>query len=150
MFREQQEEKYRSVSHRSENLSETRLLPVSLSSVFVSLSRWSLSSSASPAPILNGLTIGEASAVIGSTLLTLNPKTSDFVTTIPRNFASIQRQQQTLNICSRSVGASFGALPTEQTTTSLSTLKQAASRLNILTRQQTKSTFPMLSSRRSA
>lgn len=66
-----------------------------------------------------------------------------------RSFVSIQRPQQTLNISSRSVGASFGALPTEQTMTLHSTAKQAVRHLSILIRQQTRSTFRMLLSRHS-
>ena len=66
-----------------------------------------------------------------------------------RSFVSIQKPQQTLNISSRSVGASFGALPTEQTMTLHSTAKQAVRHLSILIRQQTRSTFRMLLSRHS-
>ena len=99
---------------------------------------------------LSGSIIGEVSAAIGSTLSASQSKTFVFATTIPKSFASIQRQQQTLNISSRSAGASFGALPTEQTTTSHSTLKHRAKTLNISTAQQTKDMFRMLSSRHSA
>ena len=53
------------------------------------------------------------------------------MTTTRRSFASIPKQLQTLNINSRLVGVSFGALQTEQTTTSLSISKQAAKTLNI-------------------
>lgn len=105
--------------------------------------------SANRALTLNGLIIGEVSAVIGFILLTSARITSDFVTTTKKSFASIPKQLQTLNINSRLVGVSFGALQTEQTTTSLSISKQAAKTLNILTRQQAKNMFLMLLSRHS-
>ena len=81
--------------------------------------------------------------------LNISKDTSDFVTTTKRSFASIPKQLQTLNINSRLVGVSFGALQTEQTTTSLSISKQAAKTLNILTRQQAKNMFLTLLSRHS-
>lgn len=98
---------------------------------------------------LNGLNTGEVSAVTGSILSILRKKISVFVTMQKRSFVSTQRPQQTLNISSHSVGASFGALPTEQTTTLHSTAKQAVRHLSILIRQQTRSTFRMLLSRHS-
>ena len=130
-------------------VAQTKSHPVTLFSVFVSLSRWSLNSSASRALTLNGLNTGEVSAVTGSILSILRKKTSVFVTMQKRSFVSIQRPQQTLNISSRSVGASFGAVPTEQTMNLHSTAKQAVRHLSILIRQQTRSTFRMLLSRHS-
>ena len=61
-----------------------------------------------PGTTLNGLNTGEVSAVTGSILSILRKKISVFVTMQKRSFVSIQRPQQTLNISSRSVGASFG------------------------------------------
>ena len=55
-------------------------------------------------------------------------------------------QQQTLNIVSRLIGANSGVLPTERIMTLHSTATQAARALNILTRQQMKNIFRMLSS----
>ena len=55
-----------SVSHRSESPSVTRSLPETLPSVQGSLSRWSLSSSASPEQTLSGSSTGEVSAATGS------------------------------------------------------------------------------------
>ena len=60
---------------RTTRKKETRSLRVTSFSVFVSLSRWSLSSSASLAQTLSGSTTGEASARIGSLALTSRKKT---------------------------------------------------------------------------
>ena len=57
-----------------------------------------------------------------------------------------QRLHPTSNICSRSAGASFGALRTEPTTTLHSTSRQAVRRWNISIPKQMRSTFLMLSS----
>ena len=141
--------KYLSASDKSVNHSETKSHRVTSHSVQENLSKWSLNFSANRALTLNGLIIGEVSAVIGFILLTSARITSDFVTTTKRSFASIPKQLQTLNINSRLVGVSFGALQTERTTTSLSISKQAAKTLNILTRQQAKNMFLTLLSRHS-
>ena len=61
--------KYLSALRRSASLSETRLHRATLFSVFVNLSRWNLSSSASRVQTLSGLNTGEVSAVTGSTHL---------------------------------------------------------------------------------
>ena len=104
---------------------------------------------ASRGPTLNGLIIGEGSAVTGFTPLTSARITSDFVTTTRRNFASILRLQLTLNTNSHSVGVNFGVWLTEQTTTLLSISTQAARTLNTLTKLPVKSMFLMLLNRHS-
>ena len=69
----------------------------------------------------------------------------------PRSSASTPRLLPTLNFCSRSAGASCGALPTVQTMTSLSTQNTSGKDLwTTSIPRQTKDISPTLSSRRSA
>ena len=81
---------------------------------------------------------------IGSIPSISKRKTSDFVTTQKKSFASILRLQQTLNTSSHSAGANFGALLIEQITTLLSIRILRARALNISTQQTTLVIFLML------
>ena len=82
-----------------------------------SSSRWNLSSSVSPEQILSGSSTGEPSVVTGSSRSESRRMRCVCVIMILKSFASILREQQILNSSSRSAGASFGVLLTEQTMT---------------------------------
>ena len=111
-----------SVSDKLVNHLETKSHLVTSFSAYANLNRWNSNSSASREPTSNGLLIGVISATSGCFLSASRTKISVCVTTILRSYASTQRQLLTLNSCSRLVGVSFGALPTEPITTFLNML----------------------------
>ena len=132
-------------SARLVRASETRSHLVTSLSVQESLSRWSLSSSASQEHRQSGLSTGESSATNGFLALALTRRICVFVIMIQRSFHSTAIIQQILSMHSHSqTGVSFGESLQEPTTTLHVTRRHLVSLWTTLMTRPMRSTSLML------